>query len=132
MADKIAELSANGGNPSLEINIFRPGDLIVGSFIILLFDKADLHSTLIGRTDTVDSPHGTFNIPVPNGDLKNLDDCFIRYRAFAGDNTSVSGEWRLTIKIFQDNQIVEGGNILFKANLDTLDVITDKVRLNVS
>ena len=129
MAEKIANLSANDGQPTVEISISRTNGFLRGMYRILLYDRNDTHPTLVGTNgDDVANTNGSFIINTP---VAQLNDCWLRYRVFVGGDNEVVGQWFLNIKILQNDQIVDGGNIKYQSNFDSLDFIGDKVRLKI-
>jgi hypothetical protein len=130
MADKIAELSRNGGEPRVDISITQPNDLPRGRYQIILYDSNKRNPMLIGDNDGhVDNPSGNHPFPLP---LSQLDDCWVWFRASIGGSDDIPRRWFLKVKIVQDGQVVDGGNYIKEATFDSYDRIHDQVRLNVS
>ncbi len=126
MPENIAELSANGGQPEVEIVI---GQLQRGDHSIILLDRNGENGVIVGETNNGIPVAYRYQIPKP---LSALDGSELRWNCIIGTMSGGEENASATVRIIQDDQVVSGGTIVTRKKIDGLGLIDDKVRLNVS
>src|SRR5437867_1926273 len=101
MAEKEAKFSKTGGKLELEISIEENQ---TGTCQYFVFDKNDNRL----QRETGDK---TINIFQINSDPKDLDGALLMWDAVINGPDTPNQKWKVTMKIRQDGQTIEGGVI---------------------
>lgn len=127
MADKLAKLSKDKGEPEVEIVV---GFAQFGKYRFELSDAAGTTFTTVFQGDNADSTPDRFTITEP---VANLDNRTLRWKVIiAAFDTDPGQIYSVNVTIRQDGQNVPDGPFKENGPFDGVKVVQDQVRFTLS